>query len=56
MNKIKASMRATKKNVFPWQYGISQASSSIAYDCFRFNFSEAKEPASDLFFPFSFIF
>lgn len=38
--KKSASMRP-KNILFPWQYGLSLASSSIPYECFRFDFFQA---------------
>lgn len=38
--------KETKDIQFPWQYGLSQASSSIPYECLRLDFSSSKETSS----------
>lgn len=38
--------KETKNIQFPWQYGLSQASSSIPYECLRLDFSSSKETSS----------
>lgn len=62
--------KETKDIQFPWQYGLSQASSSIPYECLRLDFSSSKETSSRyyrlniflykihlfIFFPLKFLF
>ena len=43
IKKKKKCLYETKKKIlFPWQCGLSQASSSIPYECFRFDFFSSK--------------